>query len=430
MDERERQYREYLVMREKAAERHRTEELYRTEARGRHERDEQMRAYLAEREANRRRDTHRENPPRGHSRRPAGGPKTADRRSSERRRRKKRKQIFKNTATMFIILILIGACLLGGGILLVKNILNNVTHIPIDQTQIGIDPVVDQELAGYRNIAILGIDARDMNDASDARSDCVIVASLNKETNEIKMFSVYRDTMFYLGENNGLDKMAHAYFYGGAQQALWTLNKNMDLNIHEVVVVNWKAVADTVDALGGVEVDVEQSAIGELNKYIPETARNVGGEATKVTEPGLQTLNGVQAVTYARIRKDAATGDYRRNERMKIVVQAMFDKAKEIDVRAIRKISKDIMPQIMTNMTSNDMMKLLIKMPKYEMNDSTTGFPYEVGSWTGRAWYGPPKNLSSNVTKLHEQFFDQQGYTPTQEVQDISDMIIYRTGIY
>lgn len=310
------------------------------------------------------------------------------------------------------------------------SMLNNVTRIPIDQNAIGINAMVDDELSGYRNIAVLGIDARDMDHAKPSRCDSIIVASINKDTNEIKLFSVFRDTMLDIGGDQGLDKAAHAYYYGEAEQTLYMLNKNLDMNIHEVVVVNWKAVADTVDALGGVEIDVEESALDEMNKYIPDSAKNIGRKSSKLEHGGLQTLDGVQAVTYARIRKDAATGDYRRNERMKIVVQAMFDKAKTIDIKGLRTISKDICPQIMTNMRTRQMMGLILKMPLYEMHDSTTGFPYEVGSWTGGAWYGPPKNLAVNVSKLHEQFFDQKDYDPTDDVKRISEEIILKTGIY
>ena len=210
---------------------------------------------------------------------------------------------------------------------------------------------------------------------------------------------------------------------------LYALNKNLDLNVKEVVVVNWKAVADTVDALGGIDVEIQESEINEMNKYIHDTYVNIGGSDKKIESAGMQTLNGNQAVTYARIRKDAITGDYRRNERMKIVVKAAFDKAKQFDISAIKKISNEILPEIKTNMSSSDMLGMVLKLNSFSMTDSE-GWPYDVGSWSNGGWYGPPVTLSSNVTKLHEQFFTQEGYTPTEDVQSISERISATTGLY
>ena len=264
-----------------------------------------------------------------------------------------------------------------------------------------------------------------------SRSDSMIIMSINKETDKVKMFSVYRDTMLDLGDGTrGLDKVTHAYYYGGAQQSLYALNHNLDLNIKEVVVVNWKAVADTIDALGGIDVDIQQSEIYEMNKYIKNTAKHIGGSKKQITKAGNQHLNGVQAVTYARIRKDAATGDYRRNERMKIVVKKAFQKAKKMDIDSLQEIAEKVLPEIKTNMSSADLMALMVDMNKMDMTSSTTGWPYKVGSWSSDAWYGPPVTLASNVTKLHEKFFNQENYTPTQHVQDISAQISAKTGLY
>lgn len=328
-----------------------------------------------------------------------------------------------------LILVLGIGGIIAAGLTVVKSTLDNVGRIELDPEMIGINPQVDAELSNYRNIALLGIDARDMSSDENVRSDAIIIASINKETYEIKMFSVFRDTLLDLGDDVGLDKVTHAYYYGGPTKVLYALNKNLDLNVKEVVVVNWKAVADTVDALGGIDVEIQDSEINEMNKYIHDTYVNIGGSDKKIESAGMQTLNGNQAVTYARIRKDAITGDYRRNERMKIVVKAAFDKAKEFDISAIKKISNEILPEIKTNMSSSDMLGMVLKLNSFSMTDSE-GWPYDVGSWSNGGWYGPPVTLSSNVTKLHEQFFAQDGYTPTEDVQSISERISATTGLY
>ncbi len=335
----------------------------------------------------------------------------------------------KISLAVVLVLVVGVTALLVAGIVLVKGALDNMGKIDLDPNALGINPVVDEQLSDYRNIALLGIDSRDMNNDEGVRSDAIIIASINNDTGEIKLFSVYRDTMLDLGEDVGLDKITHAYSYGGPQQVLYTLNKNLDLNIKEVAVVNWKSVADVVDALGGIEIDIQESEINEMNKYIHDTQRNIGGSEEEITEAGKQTLNGVQAVTYARIRKDALTGDYRRNERMKIVVKSTFDKAKSTDINTIQKISRDVLPQIKTSMRSKDMMGLILDIGTFKMTDSV-GWPYTTRGWTGNAWYGPPVTLYTNVVQLHEEFFAQPEYVPTQEVQDISARISATTGYY
>ena len=105
---------------------------------------------------------------------------------------------------MIIVLILVLGIggVIAAGLTVVKNTLDNVGRIELDPDLIGINPQVDSDLRNYRNIALLGIDARDMSSDENVRSDAIIVASINKETNEIKMFSIYRDTMLDLGDTS------------------------------------------------------------------------------------------------------------------------------------------------------------------------------------------------------------------------------------
>ena len=348
----------------------------------------------------------------------------------KKRRKKKGRGLRAAVLVVGIVVLLLGG-VIAAGLTVVKNTLDNVGRVELDEELIGIDPRVDEQLSNYRNIALLGIDARNMSNDQNCRSDSMIVVSINKETNEIKMFSVYRDTLLDIGEGTpGLDKITHAYYYGGPTKSLYALNSNLDLNIKEVIVVNWKAVADAVDALGGLEIEIQQSEIQQMNKYIIDTANNIGGSKKQIEAPGKQTLNGVQAVTYARIRKDAATGDYRRNERMKIVVKAAFEKAKTMDYSQLKKITKEVLPEIKTNMSSADMLGMMFKINSYDMTSSTVGWPYVVRGWSSGGWYGPPVTLTSNVVKLHEEFFDQQNYEPTAHVQEVSSRISAKTGYY
>ena len=346
------------------------------------------------------------------------------------------KSVRRIPAPALAVLIALVLCIVTalGGVAVVFATVSSAQHIDLDESHLGMDSAAAASIDGYRNIAILGTDARADDDDAQVRSDAIIVASINEETNEVKLFSVFRDTLLDVGEQ-GLDKITHAYFYGGPQQSVYALNKNLDLNIDEVVVINWKTVADVIDSVGGIEIDVQESELDELNKYIHETGVNVDGPTDKVKEPGKQTLNGVQAVTYARIRKDAVTGDYRRNERMKIVFSQTFKAVKQAGPLKMLSVARHAMPEVKTNIDTMGIVKLMAKVKSFDMTDSTTGFPYDVGSWTGAAaagvaWYGPPINLANNVSKLHEQFFNQEGYTPSATVQEISNEISALTGLY
>ncbi|MDO4833937.1 MAG: LCP family protein [Bacillota bacterium] len=482
MDERERQYREYLALRQHAQEREIEEESYGRAAEGgesryfaedinrnrperqsisdtpygasemkrrqleKERRDREMSEYLAAREADRNRrgvrsgirysedGRHRKAAAKAEAGGGRGFRKKRNPVESKAKRKTGRKKPMR-IAVIVLFVLVTGLAAAGiGGIVMALAALGSMEHIPIDENSIAINPSVESQLDGYRNIAVLGTDARADQDDSQSRSDAIIVASINEETNEVKMFSVFRDTLLDVGDE-GLDKITHAYFYGGAERSLYTLNKNLDLNIDEVVVINWKTVADVIDSVGGIDIDVQESEIEEMNRYIPETAKNVDGPDDLIEGAGKQTLNGVQAVTYSRIRKDAATGDYRRNERMKIVFSETFKKVKGSGFFTMLGVAGKAMPEVKTNMGAGDILGMMIKFRSYDMTDSTTGFPYDVGSWTGQAaagyaWYGPPVNLANNVSKLHEQFFNQKQYVPTETVQQISNEISYRTGIY
>ena len=342
------------------------------------------------------------------------------------KRKKRRGGKIKKFLAVLILLIAIAAV---GAFLFMNSMLTKVGDLDIDKSNLGIDPTVAEELSEYRNIALLGVDARDMNDYDTCRADAIIIMSIDKENGEIRQISVYRDTYLYIDETYGYNKITNVHSNAGTEATIRTLNKNMDLNIEEVVIVNWKAVADVVDALGGVEIEVLDSEVDELNKITLHTQSIIGGSTDTVDSAGLQTLNGNQAVAYARIRKDSAQGDYRRNERMKIMLSATIDKAKQTNPMKLNQIADDVLPQIKTNMDNTDMMAVMLSVMTKDMTGST-GWPFEVTGWSSNAWYGVPDTLETNVVELHEQYFGQPGYAVTETVDEISRNISYKTGIY
>ena len=169
----------------------------------------------------------------------------------------KKKKGIKIFGTIVLVLIILLAIIIGGTFWFVHSKFSKMQQIKIDEQELGISAQAEEKLADYRNIAIFGIDSRENTYDKGNRSDCIIIASLNNKTKEVKLISVYRDTFMKI-EGHGLDKVTHAYSYGEAPLAIKTLNENLDLNIKEFVTVNFDAVADAVNALGGITIDVEQ----------------------------------------------------------------------------------------------------------------------------------------------------------------------------
>lgn len=228
-------------------------------------------------------------------------------------------------------------------------------------------------------------------------------------------------------DGHGLDKITHAYSYGSAQLAISTLNKNLGLNIKEFVTVNFDAVAEAVDALGGVEINIEtKEEMKYLNNYIVETSRVTGKSTEKITKTGKQTLNGVQAVAYSRIRYTEG-GDYKRAERMRTVLEAMIAKLKTKSIGEINKFVDTILPKVNTNIQIGDILPMLPNIMSYQITESI-GWPYETKGITLDRWYGVPVTLENNVKRLHQEAFEETDYEVPEEIKAISNQIITKTG--
>ena len=335
------------------------------------------------------------------------------------------KKFFKVLGILILILVILAIIALGSGYFFIRGKLSKMQQVDIDENNLNVSQTVAENLSGYRNIAIYGVDSRDSDLGEGNRSDCIIIASINNDTKEINLISVYRDTYVDI-DGYGLDKITHAYAYGGPELALKTLNENLDLNVTEFVTVNFDAVADAVNALGGIEINIESDEVEALNSVISDTSKHTGMTSDFITEPGIQTLDGVQAVSYARIRHTDG-GDYRRTERMRTVIEAMFEKLKTKSLGEINDLADQILPEIYTNIGPDEIIMLAPTILQYEINESI-GWPYDVEGITLDLWYGVPVTLESNVKELHMEAFGEESYTPSEAVQEISDRIIERTG--
>ncbi len=277
------------------------------------------------------------------------------------------------------------------------------------------------QIEGYRNIVLFGVDSRSNALEKSTHSDTIIIASIDNKTKDVKLASIYRDTYVNIPDL-GYKKINAAYFNGGYSLALSTINKNFDLDIREYVTVNFQALVNVIDLLGGIELDIQENELKYLNGYVKELNKINGTSVGRLSSAGTQVVNGTQATAYARIRYTAG-GDFKRAERQRIVVQKIFDKAKSSDLTTINKVINEMFPQISTNLSNTDILSLAKDVFSYNIVEQT-GFPFEKDAHTyNKVSYVFPINLADNVSKLHEFLFGEVEYVPSVTVKEYSDYI-------
>lgn len=281
---------------------------------------------------------------------------------------------------------------------------------------------------GYREFVIYGVDSREGKLTEEAHSDTIIVCSMNQSTKEIRMVSVYRDT--YLDNTNGeYRKATECYYFGGPSRSVNMLNKNLDLDLHDYITVDFNAVIKAVDLIGGVDVEVTEEELPYINGYQTENAEVTGAQITPVESAGYQHLNGIQALAYCRIRYTAGS-DYRRTERQRTVLSQIFQQARQQGPVKMAQIVDTMLPYIATSFSSTELLSLATSMGDYTMLDSV-GFPFELQAANIAAGdCVVPVNLAQNVSELHAYLYQKNGYTPSETVQQISNEIANTTGIY
>lgn len=337
--------------------------------------------------------------------------------AAKKRRARRRKRAFFMIMEFLILFVLLAV-----GYVMVKY--GKIQLNAFGDGDIVFNDGVKQE--GYTTIALFGGDSREGQLEAGTHADTIIVASIDKETKEIKLMSIYRDTLVQEADGR-LKKANNAYFQGGPQEAINMLNRNFDLDIEHYVTVDFKALADTIDLLGGIEMDVSAEEAVETNKYIVETAMVVDKEVNYVSE-GVQILDGVQAVTYARIRKNVG-GDYARTERQRLVIQKVVEKAKQTDLVTINAIIDKIFPQVSTSFSLGELVKLAAGVLQYELGE-TSGFPFEHAdsSIEGVGSVVVPLGVAENVEELHAFLYPKDEYTVSQTVVDIASEIEDASG--
>ena len=312
----------------------------------------------------------------------------------------------------------------------VNSKLENMDRTEIKAEDLVINNEVRESLNlgdGYTNIALFGVDSREKNLGAGTLSDCIIVASLNNQTKEIRMVSVYRDTLLNLS-NGTYTKCNAAYSYGGPVMAINMLNMNLDLDIEDYVTVDFSAISDGIDMLGGIDIEITEEELKALNYHLVGTAIAVGRESPFVESAGMVHMNGLQATTYARIRSTAG-GDFTRTKRQRLVIEKVVEKVKQTDLKTLDAMINTMFPKISTSFTLTEMLTYATGYKDYVLGENT-GFPYnDLMSTDTLSGYGSiviAGSLTSNVSRVHQFLFGTENYTPSAQVQTISSEITSR----
>ena len=341
---------------------------------------------------------------------------------------------------IIVLLLFIGGLYVYGQL---NSKLDKINQPVLDDSKIKVNQEVqdsidshESTLTGYTTYALFGIDHRDKNTAlGGENSDTIIIASVNNDTKDVKLVSVYRDTLLNLG-NDTYSKANAAYAYGEAEQAITMLNTNLDLNISEYATVNFNALTTIIDDLGGLDMDMSYAEIVHMNNYCVETSEETGKDYTPIELPDRPDdieavqyhyhLNGVQATSYCRIRYTASL-DMGRTERQRRVIQMIVSKAKSAGLGKIFKIMDDVFPMVTTSMTKDEILQLLPTLIGYSVDD-TTGFPTSYKFSNVKGSIIVPTTLETNVIELHKFLYGDEAYTPSATVKANSEKILEIVG--
>ncbi len=307
-----------------------------------------------------------------------------------------------------------------------------VTKVEVDEEEIQIQEEVKEsvEMKGYRNIALFGLDSTVGELTKNTRSDTIIIASVNLDTGEIKLMSVYRDTYLNLGDGT-YSKCNAAYAKGGPQQAISMLNANFDLDIQDFVAIGFQGLKEVIDTLGGIYIEIDEDELKYINSYQMTMAEDLGCSYTEVTEAGYQLLDGLQAVAYCRIRYTSGS-DFTRTARQREVLMAILEVAQQQDLATLTKAINVGAQYIATSVDLEDMVDLAGQITDYYITDEG-GIPTSDQRVFADLSCGDSivtTDLTVTASYLHEVLFGQADYEVSENLQSISNTIAENTAPY
>lgn len=301
----------------------------------------------------------------------------------------------------------------------------NTVEMPKTDDELGISKIEDKDMSeeeketyikqleGVEHILLIGIDG---DDYKNARSDVMIIATIDHDNTILKLTSVMRDTYVQLPTSESFQKLNHSYSLGGPVETVKAINKNLDLNIKEFVTFNYTALKEAVDFIGGFPVYVNSGEAKDMN----------------ITE-GSHNLFGDNALNYVRVRKNSG-GDPGRNERQRELILYIMNQTKKMSKGELLKFAQKMVPLVETSYSYKDIEELvdLFFVVKNDIEIEQYSFPtqYFGGVLSDRLWYAVPKNLEHNVRELHASLYGPDSiYVPSMTLQELNNIIEFRTGV-
>ncbi len=290
--------------------------------------------------------------------------------AKKKRKDKKQKHNrgLKSLSVFLTILIILVAIVLAGYNYIIDELLTELGFSNLDRANIGISDDA-RKIEGVKTVLLLGQDEGDFS--QQGRSDVIMLASINTNLKTLKLISIPRDTYVEI-KDYGETKINAAYFYGGPELTLHTINSNFDLNVDDYVLIDYAGLAQIVDAVGGIELELTNNEIYEINRFVAKTARD-GKIKTKDlhldAEEGLVLLNGVQAVSHARNRstfidneKHGEIGsDFARTARQRDIIEAVIGKADSIPLNKLMNVAKSFLNTVETSVPKDEVLGYLIE---------------------------------------------------------------------
>ena len=277
---------------------------------------------------------------------------------------KKCKNKYKQILIAVFSVIIICVVVLGAGYMYIRaNIYKKTEPLTSEHLQAPVktkeETIGYTEVEGITNVLLVGVDGIDF-DEKYQRSDSMIIATLDSNKEKVKLTSLYRDTLVYI-PGYGEEKMNLAFSLGGPELVMETIKYNFDVNIEKYIMINFAGFEAIIDQIGGVEIDVKEYQLHELNKYIGQAT---GGGDCPVEKAGLQILNGKQALSYARIRKGVGD-DYERTERQREVLFKVAEKLQKTDVIKYFSIANKMLDYLRTNIEIMDGLNMAYTISKF-----------------------------------------------------------------
>lgn len=324
----------------------------------------------------------------------------------------KKKWVFGALAVLLVLAIGIGVY--------AKSKLDKVKQTDLNEENLNVNEEMEEENTHYLNVALFGIDAHS-KDAKEVQSDAIVIASLNEDTKEIKLVSVYGNAV--LVDAKGKAVAAKNIYTNGAESAVEMLNRNLDLDITHFAAVDFQAMIDVIDALGGIEIDVKEEEIQHITGYTADLITVTGKDSMGVTEAGPQILNGTQATAYCRIRATEG-GDVDRAGRQKEVITKILEKMVQTTPTKLNEIIDKVFPEIETNFELKELVTYTPDFNSYKVNEMK-GFPFQISEKKASEIEDAvlPSDFKGDVLKLHQMFFPDMDYSPTKNVEKAAEIL-------